>query len=327
MPLFPQLRPEFHSAHAASLRAEAGASVPITTWERMARKRYQDPRPKKRGLWWVIRYRQDEIVGGKLKRIRKEVRLGLVSEHSEKDARRLASEHLRPLNQGLESIGAAVHFESYVTQTYIPVVMPTLAKSTRDRYEGILTNYLLPRFGALCLRDLTPVTLQRYFSDMAGSPLSCESKDKVRDVLASVLASAVNYNLLIKNPCAHVRLPAKRKGRSTSKPFLYPEQFAALVRRIPEPYSTLVFVAIYTGLRVSELAALRWEDIHADSITIDERYCRGDWGEPKSDASNATIAVNDAVIQRIHRLKSLTVEVRAGNAVRRHKVVKASETD
>jgi integrase len=85
----------------------------------------------------------------------------------------------------------------------------------------------------------------------------------------------------------------------------------------------MVFVAIYTGLRVSEIAGLRWNDIHPDSITIDERYCRGDWGAPKSNASNATIGVNRCVIERIHRLKILTVQVKAGRAVRKYKVVKS----
>ena len=84
-------------------------------------------------------------------------------------------------------------------------------------------------------------------------------------------------------------------------------------------------VAIYTGFRVSELAGLRWNDIHEESITIDERFCRGDWGAPKSAASNATIGVNRCVIERIHRMKLLTVAVKAGTAVRRYRVVKSAE--
>lgn len=79
----------------------------------------------------------------------------------------------------------------------------------------------------------------------------------------------------------------------------------------------MVYVAIYTELRVSELAGLRWEDIHQESITIDQRFCRGDWGAPKSEASNATIAVNRSVIERIHRLRGLTVEVCGGGPKRK----------
>ena len=76
---------------------------------------------------------------------------------------------------------------------------------------------------------------------------------------------------------------------------------------------------------MSELAALKWNDVGHDSITIDERFCRGDWSEPKSDASNATIGVDRCVVERIHRLKLLTVEGRSGGrgAVRKYQVVKS----
>jgi integrase len=72
------------------------------------------------------------------------------------------------------------------------------------------------------------------------------------------------------------------------------------------------------------LVGLKWGDIQGNSITIDERYCRGDWGAPKSEASNATIPVNDSVIQRIEALKSMSIAVRAGRATRRYQAVKAS---
>jgi integrase len=81
---------------------------------------------------------------------------------------------------------------------------------------------------------------------------------------------------------------------------------------------------MYTGLRPSELAGLRWRNVHADAITIDERYCQGEWGSPKSEASNATIPVNPAVIARIEALKSMVVSVKAGNGTRRYAVVKSA---
>jgi hypothetical protein len=52
--------------------------------------------------------------------------------------------------------------------------------------------------------------------------------------------------------------------------------------------------------------------VGTDSLTIDERYCRGDWGAPKSDASNATVPVLPAVIERIQRLKGLSVRIGGG---------------
>ena len=303
--------------------AEANTGNPLRgDFERMARRRFQDPKPRRRGDWWTIQVRQDVVVNGKLKRSNKRVRLGPAT-MAEREVRRVAAEYLRPLNQGIQGIGSAVSFAQYVQQEYMPVVMPLLAKSTRDRSEGVLKNYLLPTFGELCLRDLTPLSVQKYFSNMAMSPLAHESRDKIRDVLSSVLASAVKYEFLVRNPVENVRMPAERRGKRRNKPYLTVQQFEQLVELIPEPYATMVYVAIYTGLRVSELAGLRWDDIHDDSITIDERYCRGDWGTPKSDCSNATIAVNRCVVERIHRLKILTIRVRAGRAVRKYRAVKS----
>ena len=125
--------------------------------------------------------------------------------------RKIAAEHLRPQNQGLELVGSATNFEEFVEGTYKPLIMPLMAKTTQDRSRGVMANYLVPEFGKLALRDLTPLTLQRYFSGLAASPLASESKDKIRDVLSSILGSSVQYGLLIKNPVEGIRLPAERR--------------------------------------------------------------------------------------------------------------------
>jgi integrase len=78
----------------------------------------------------------------------------------------------------------------------------------------------------------------------------------------------------------------------------------------------MIYVAVWTGLRVSELIGLKWRCLHDNSITIEERYGRGDWSVPKTDASAATIGVEEHVITRLLALKNLTIEVRAGRAIR-----------
>jgi ATP-dependent helicase/nuclease subunit A len=220
-------------------------------------------------------------------------------------------------------VGSATGFREFVNGTYLRCESSTLAKSTIERYRGVLEKYLLPTFGDKMLRELTPASLQEYFSGFANSKLSYESVDKIRDVLATVLRLAAGkYGLLSTNPMNSISLPRRRVGNKP-KPHISPEQFDRLVRSIPEPYATMIFTAMYTGLRVSELVALKWEDLGYDSISIDERYCRGDWGEPKSQASNATIGVSRSVVERIHGLKLLTASVRAGTGTRKYKVVKS----
>lgn len=309
----------------------------------MAKRRYQDPEPEVVGSWWQIRVYRDEYSDGR--RIRKRIRIRLApASMPVREVQKIKAEYLRPLNQGLISAGSAMPFESFVETVYITTSLPLMASSTQDRYRGIIDNYLVPTFGSLCLRDLTPLTLQKYLSgfeirepqdNKQENPeppskkkrLSRESVDKVRDVLSSVLGSAVKYGFLVSNPAGALQLPPSKRGARRQKPFIRPEQFAELVELIQEPYATMVYVAVYTGLRVSEVIGLQWSDIHEQSITIAERYCRGDWAAPKSDASNTTIPVNRKVIERVQRLRTLTVEVKAGRAIRRYRAVKSDGPD
>jgi integrase len=294
-------------------------------YEAMARRRYQKPAPRREGQQWVVYYWDDDFIDGERRRKKKRHVLG-PSTMQKRDAEKERDEFLRPKNQGLVPVGSAIRFADFVSTVYQPAVLPTMAKSSRDRSMSIYKNYLDPAFGSMSLRDITPLLVQRYVSGMATWELSQESKDKLRDVLSSILGSAVKYQYLVTNPAKDVRLPVAKSGRR-AKPYITEEEFEQLLARIAEPYATMVYVATYTGLRPSELIGLKWRNVLDDSIRIEERYCRGDWGAPKSEASNATIPVHRKVVERIHRLKIVTVEVKAGRAVRRYPAVKSCGPD
>jgi integrase len=78
-------------------------------------------------------------------------------------------------------------------------------------------------------------------------------------------------------------------NKKKQKPHVTPEEFERLVEFIAEPYATMVYTAVFSGLRVSELIGLKWEDVHDDALTVDERYCRGDWSVTKTPDSAATV--------------------------------------
>jgi integrase len=289
-------------------------------FEAVSKRRFQNPKPERVGKYWYLRIREDEFSGGAATRKLKRIKLAPAS-MPEREVKKIAAEMLRPVNQGLITVGSAVNFNEYVQATYIQTVLPLLAKTTQDSYQGIIAKYLELRFSSLCLRDLTPLTLQRYFSGLAGEGVAYPTILKIRDTLSSILRSAARYGFTVTNSMDGLQMPPDKRGRR-QKPFISPEQFNNLVEFMPEPYATMIYVAVWTGLRVSELIGLKWRCIHADSISIEERYCRGDWSVPKTDASAATIGVEPQVIARIQRLKTLDVDIRAGHAERRYKLVK-----
>ncbi len=275
----------------------------------MARRRFQDPRPFREGHWWWIKTREDVLVEGRYKRKQKRVKV-CPADTPDREARKIAAEVLRPINQGLQTIGSASKFADYVNNTYRPVVLPQLASTTQANYEGTLRKYLMPAFGEVTLRELTTLRLQGYFSKLSDSDLGGDTVSAMRQVLSAVLGSAVLYELLSKNPVLGVRLPkSKIVNKRKRKAHISPEEFFRLLQALPEPYATMVFVAVFSGLRISEVIGLKWEDVGEDSLTVDERCCRGDWSETKTEASFATIGISSAVSTRLQSLKTLEIDV------------------
>ena len=306
-----------------TIAAEANAGTPsLRELERMARRRFQHPKPHIVGnFWYLLVWQNTPGVARKRERIQ----LAPAS-MPEREVLKIAAERLRPLNQGVITAGSAVNFMHFIEDTYEKTVLPLLASSVQPTYRGAIRKHLKPVFASYCLRDMTPVALQGYFSRLHQKGISYPTIVKVRDALSSVLRSAVEYKYLLTNPMETLKLPPDKRGKPR-KPVLTPPEFFQMLDLIAEPYATMVYVVMFSGLRVSELAALRWRCIHKASITIEQRYCRGDWSCAKTENSAATIAVDPDVIERIERLKQLTLEVRAGRSVRHCKLVKADGPD
>src|SRR5437868_6700027 len=113
------------------LSPEANTGAPLKgDFQQMAKRRFQDPKPFREGSCWWIKPRIDDFSGGEHKRQQQRMKVA-PADVSEREAKRMASELLRPMNQGLETIGSATPFGSYVRGTYRPTVLPLLASTTR----------------------------------------------------------------------------------------------------------------------------------------------------------------------------------------------------
>src|SRR5262249_41961700 len=107
--LDPSTRRNTHSERAIVV-PEANPSLPLKgDFERMAKRRFQDPKPFREGNWWWIKVYQDEFREGKRQRNRKRMKVAPATTNA-REAQKIASEMLRPMNQGLDSLGSATPF-------------------------------------------------------------------------------------------------------------------------------------------------------------------------------------------------------------------------
>jgi len=304
----------------------------------MSRARHQCPTPFINGRFWVINYRVDEFRDGKLVRPMRQQQLAPASMKIRQVLQK-RDEFIAPYNRGSVTPGSATVFRDYIAHVYRPNKLLLLEGSSRERYESVLRTYLLEEFGDKMLRDLTADRVQAFFTRLAVQPqsfvagkgtvsriLSLQSRRKVWTVFSSIMALAKKGGHIHTNPAEGIDLGRDAVGRN-GQPFITPRQFDSLLRIMPEPYATMVYVSVFTGLRVSELAALKWRNLDGRLLTVEEKFCRGHKGAPKSDASNTTVVVAKSVVNRIFALKGITVSVRAGRATRVYRVVKADGPD
>jgi integrase len=126
-----------------------------------------------------------------------------------------------------------------------------LAPKTRERYEGILSRHIRPRWGSTPLASVTHAEVQRWLSRLELAPASVR---KTHRVLSMALAYAVKDGRLAINPAAGVSLP---RVQQTERRFLTHRQVHDLAEECGEPYRLVVLFLAYTGLRWGEMAALR----------------------------------------------------------------------
>jgi integrase len=101
-----------------------------------------------------------------------------------------------------------------------------------------------------------------------------------------------------RNPMELVKLKGTSKRRRKPQ-ILTPEEFQQLVSRLHNPYRTMVIVAMCTGMRVSEVLALRCEhiDFKTGAMLIQQGVVNGRIGKVKTEASNDYIPLDPAFAQ------------------------------
>jgi integrase len=129
-----------------------------------------------------------------------------------------------------------------------------LRHTTRRDYRKLLDQQVLPAFGDMTLAGIDALAVREWVAGLVAGGLSARRARKAHAVLRQVLASAVEGGRLSRNVALGMKLP---KVQRTEMQFLDAEQVEALAEAIDSRYATLIRFAVYSGLRPSELTALR----------------------------------------------------------------------
>lgn len=186
-----------------------------------------------------------------------------------------------------------------------------LKPTTRAGYEAHIRNYIIPALGDYRLRDLDKQTIKRFYLSLAepgtsrttGARLADRTIHRVHNTLHSALESAVEDNLLPKNPAnrAHSEPPPNDvSGVWTA------DELAKFLRSVEDDrWYPMWRLFAMTGMRRAEVAGLKWSEVDLAAKTLTVKLTRtrvkGRIVEdrPKTKRSRRTIDLDDVTIDAL----------------------------
>jgi integrase len=180
-------------------------------------------------------------------------------------------------------------FSDYTLREYGKIILG-LTSDSRRKYVQIAVLQIFDRicdfqmldhkkFGELNITDIKSLHIMKWQKECG---LANQTIATNRAYLNIVLQSAMNDDLIRKNPVSLVKLPHRKSIRE--KTFYSEEEIKSIISCATGQLKNYVQLCCFTGMRGSELVALRWNDIDFEKsmIRVDTRIVLGDEDETKS---------------------------------------------
>ncbi|HEX6805172.1 MAG TPA: tyrosine-type recombinase/integrase [Terriglobales bacterium] len=180
--------------------------------------------------------------------------------------------------------------------------MPQRA-STRRGYEGMLRNYILPKWQDAQITELQARPVELWIQSLKLAP---KTKVHIRGLIRTLWDYAMwRGNVPTqRNPMELVVV--KNASKRVTKPrTMTIEEFQRLSAKLTEPYRTMAAMAVCLGLRWSELVGLKWQDIN--------------WIDRELSLQRAVVKQIEDEVKTVHSSKPLALESRILDLLKEHR--------
>jgi excisionase family DNA binding protein len=177
-----------------------------------------------------------------------------------------------------------------------------LAATTLQRYEGLLRLYLRPALGARKVGAVKAVDLLAIYIQWSSRSVSPRTVRHAAELLRNILRKAVKWDVIGRSPAASLDADDLPKVIKPESKVLTETEVQQLLRETRNPtrrraarryltaYTTFypaVAFALFTGARLGEIMAVRWQDVdyRQQIITISRSmsYMRSEPGSHSND--------------------------------------------
>jgi len=167
--------------------------------------------------------------------------------------------------------------------------------STKVTYDGYLNKWIVPRWGNYTLNRISAGEVELWLRSLALAKSSCA---KIRNIMSVLFNHGIRHEICEYNPIRLVRQGAKRKKFPT---VLSASEVQQLIASLGLRERTLVLLDAGTGLRMSELFALKWRDINFQSkeISITRSIVFQVVGPCKTEASQKPVPLDPRLVRTL----------------------------
>lgn len=176
---------------------------------------------------------------------------------------------------------------------------PGLRPRTVELYQWTYHKHIKPYLASHHLGDITPGTIRAWHAELTDAGLPATMTAKAYRLLRAVLNTAVDDELITRNPC---RIKGAGIERAPERPTATIAQVFDIAGRVPARFRVLILLAAFTSLRYGELAALRRQDIGPRCATLTVRATLVELstgrillGPPKTEAGKRTVTVPTSI--------------------------------
>lgn len=155
-------------------------------------------------------------------------------------------------------------------------VKPTVKKRTYDRYDQLVRCHLKPALGECHVEELTELMLRKYVSELSENGNLVRSgglSHSTVNIIITVIQNSLKYACSAKKIKKYVAGGLIRPKLSQKKIEVFTVSEQRKLERVllNEPESKMfgVVLCLYTGMRVGELLALKWENVDVKNGTIE----------------------------------------------------------
>lgn len=197
-----------------------------------------------------------------------------------------------------KKVGATTARFGDITKEWSTEVLSKKRHSTQVSYKTCANKWLVPKFRNRTITTITKPELAGFLNAVLKESKSPDTYNRLLWVLRGVFAYAEQKGYVLFDPTQGLKTAKTEKGKQ-SQDYLTVEEVNALIESLPnikhgEWYRPHLLTLSFTGLRISELAGVRVQDIHfledgTASITVDNNLYEGVDGDPKSEAGRRTV--------------------------------------